>query len=483
MPRPDRPSRKNERGQILALAVLLLMAMLFMAALVFDGAQLLVNRRVLQNAADTGAVAGANLIQNANGCGSSVQSVASGAAERHAVDRGMLSGAPTVTAICPSGYENNAVRVTIGGSSPSIFGSVLRLAMSSAEAAAWSAGIPVQATATAMHGPAPGNKFSVVQLNPYNATWQSGLRGCPSILFSGSAAVTFEGSVHANSACPAGSGGALATNGGPTVTFRGDARASVSGGYASTGITPYPLTGQPKLRDPLRNLPAINPAALPLRSSTTYTVNGTTAVLEPGRYVGGIRLKSTAQVYLLPGIYAIEGGIDVGSQAALMSIPASRSTLVPPTTTDTWASDCPASSCGVLLYNYNASRSQDQITVGGGATLLLRPYNWLIDGTGQNIEEYNNLLIWQDASPIPTSSYIQPQVNINGGGTINISGTLYAPSAKVYLTGGSGGSGGNAVDLTLQFISWDLQIQGNSSFYFHYSSDNFARPIQYGLVE
>jgi hypothetical protein len=37
--------------------------------------------------------------------------------------------------------------------------------------------------------------------------------------------------------------------------------------------------------------------------------------------------------------------------------------------------------------------------------------------------------------------------------------------------------------LTLQFISWDLEFRGNSSFLFNFNDVDFARPTNYGLVE
>lgn len=64
-----------------------------------------------------------------------------------------------------------------------------------------------------------------------------------------------------------------------------------------------------------------------------------------------------------------------------------------------------------------------------------------------------------------------------------MTGTVYTPSALVRMGGGSGGSGGTATELTLQFITWDLEFSGNSSFRFYYQSDAFARPMDYGLVE
>jgi hypothetical protein len=52
----------------------------------------------------------------------------------------------------------------------------------------------------------------------------------------------------------------------------------------------------------------------------------------------------------------------------------------------------------------------------------------------------------------------------------------------VYMTGGAGGSGGGT-DLTLQFICWDMTIQGNSTFHFYYQNNKFAKPPDYGLIK
>jgi hypothetical protein len=267
------------------------------------------------------------------------------------------------------------------------------------------------------------------------------------------------------------------------------------GGFAPGPLVvdPAPLTGQPRIADPLRNLPPINTGALTVRSnastkcaptaqgSSGCTLNNTIAILEPGIYTGGIRLQNTSQALLKPGIYVIDGGgINVGAQAKIFSV--SASTLV--TSTLTWASDCPPSSCGVLIYNRaGTSTAMGSISVSAGSTVMLKPYQPSVDLTGQSVDAYKNLLLWQSASPVPASNFTQPDIALGGGGTLNMTGTLYAPSAKVYLTGGSGGSGGDSLDLTLQFITWDMQIQGNSQFHFHYSTDNFAKPILYGLVE
>jgi hypothetical protein len=63
-----------------------------------------------------------------------------------------------------------------------------------------------------------------------------------------------------------------------------------------------------------------------------------------------------------------------------------------------------------------------------------------------------------------------------------MSGTIYAPQAKVLMGGGSGGSGGSDITLTLQFIVWDLELSGNATFHFVYAGDEFVTPPDYGLV-
>jgi hypothetical protein len=118
--------------------------------------------------------------------------------------------------------------------------------------------------------------------------------------------------------------------------------------------------------------------------------------------------------------------------------------------------------------------------VGAGSTLKLRAYD---DRANGNVGfEYRNILIWQDASPAASATYAQPIVQLSGGGNVEISGTVYAPQGKVLMGGNSGGSGGN-VNLLLQFIAWDLEMSGNSSFRFYYSDAEFARPKDYGLVQ
>ena len=40
-----------------------------------------------------------------------------------------------------------------------------------------------------------------------------------------------------------------------------------------------------------------------------------------------------------------------------------------------------------------------------------------------------------------------------------------------------------ATDVTLQFVSWDLELSGTSSFIFRYRTEKFAKPTDYGLIK
>jgi hypothetical protein len=230
--------------------------------------------------------------------------------------------------------------------------------------------------------------------------------------------------------------------------------------------------------DPLAGLPPMDTTGITVRSTTRLDLSNQTMVLEPGIYRGGIRLQNSSIAYLRPGIYVMEGGgLSVGAQASIFSVAAGVSS----TTAATWTSDCPDETCGVLLFNdAGITAPMGQVSVGAGATLKLRAYD--PDAHVNGVADYENILLWQDATPVPSSTYAQPEVELSGGGSVTISGTVYAPSAKVAMGGGSGGSGG-ATNLTLQFISWDLEFRGNSSFIFNFNDADFARPTNYGLVE
>ena len=476
--------RNEPRGQVLVIAAFAFAVIVMLLALVFDGAQGLVTRRTLQNTSDAAALAGANILQavNPRGCSASFGPPpgAPQASVVAAVKASVASNLPgydlsKVVVTCPPGWDNAEVRVQLTASVPSFFGGIFGRDS-----------LPVRSSSGAVNGQSSASAYSVIELDPSNLTWPNGRKGCPSFLLSGGPTAKFDSAIYLNSTCKAVNGGALSTNGNASnLTMSPGAQIRIVGEYkpAALTITPPPLNNQKAKPDPLAWLPDPVISSMPVRSNAKLTQNGGTILLQPGVYKGGIQLKSSAKAYLKPGIYVINGGgLDLGAQTEVYSINASKAS----TTASNWAADCTPSACGVLIYNTGTASggtAMDQIKVAAGSVLKMRAYNPDADTSAFKTEAYRNLLIWQTAAPVPTSTYEQPMLALSGGGGVEMSGTVYAPSAKVQMGGGSGGSGGGPVDLTLQFVSWDLELSGNSSFYFRYNANAFTRPLDYGLIE
>jgi Putative Flp pilus-assembly TadE/G-like len=488
----DRPGDR-QRGQILPLFALAMIVILSIGALVLDGASMLVTRRHLQNAGDAAALAGANLIQK-SGSGSVCSTTAGpppGAARSDivaAVNASLASNyasltSSNITVTCPNGWDNQAVQVDLQVTAASYMQRAIGYTAPS-----------VKTTSIAVNGQIAGSNYSVVLLDPSTASqqssWPNGRRGCPSMLISGGPTITFDGSVIIDSACTAASGGALAANGSSaTVTLASGKSLNMVGSYSlgPLSINPAPNTGVSAFADPLSTLDAIdtgtgNPMLLTQQYGTRQVLNNETRVLNPGIYVGGIQLKNSSIALLRPGVYVMDGGgLDIGAQASFCSITQTSTA----TTCANFATDCPDTTCGVLIVNKGTSSgttAMGQITVGAGSTLKLRAYDDRAISIGGD-QQYRNLLFWQESSPNASSSYAQPVVALNGGGTVDLSGTVYAPQAQVTMGGGSGGGGGSTTNATLQFICWDFTISGNATFHFYYSDADFARPKDYGLVK
>jgi hypothetical protein len=497
---------RRQPGQVIVLFVFALVAMFAMAGLLFDGGQALALRRQYQNAGDAGAIAGSNVIQSGTPKGCSATAGPPPGSPRAAVITAVqdavhasLPGLPnaniSVTCVADPKWVNFAVQVDLSGRSPGYFGGVVGFS-----------GFNVRTTSQAVNGQIAGLKYSVVELDPSHPAWATGYQGCSSVSFAGNNVIQFDGSLQVNSACSTANGGALSVSGTTAiVNFAAGATANLVGECAAGTkcITPAPNTHVTPVKDPFRNLPAIpygSWAASLTQASTQTILSGGARVLEPGIYVGGIQMRNSASAYLHPGIYVMkdapngDGGFQMSATNSVYSIPANlctASTTSCSTTVSSWATDCAATNCGVLIYNVGmacASGSpKDQISVGAGATLKLRPYLSTADGTGTNDTAYNHMLLWQDALPTPSgppsSSCNQPAVLLSGGGQVSVSGSVYAPSALVTMGGTSGGSGGTTLDVTLQFISWDLTFSGNIGFHFQYQSDAFAMPTDYGLIQ
>jgi hypothetical protein len=480
---PATSAPERQAGQILPLFVLSMVVILAAGALLLDGASLLVTRRHLQNAGDAGALAGANIMQGDGSirtC-SATPGPPPGSPRADivtAVQNSVTANFPgfstgNISVTCPAGWDNAAVQVDLNVAAGTFLSRAIGYTAPN-----------VKTSSTAVNGAIAGSLYSVVLLDPSNSGWPNGRRGCPALLISGGPTITFDGSVMIDSACTAGNGGALASNGSSaSVTMASGKTINMVGGYSlgPLTITPAPTTGAAAVPDPLADIEPFTTAGLTVRSASQLVLNNATQVLQPGIYTGGIQLKNSSIALLRPGIYVMDGGgLDLGAQATFCSISATSTA----TNCSSYSTDCPDTTCGVLIYNKgtaNGSGAMGQVTVGAGATLKLRAYDDRAMSGAHS--EWRNLLLWQSSTPAAASNYAQPIMQLSGGGSVDISGTVYAPQAKVLMGGGSGGSGGGATNLTLQFIVWDLEMSGNSTFRFFYSTADFARPKDYGLVK
>jgi Flp pilus assembly protein TadG len=534
VPSTPRHTRRRGEGQILVLFILSMSVMIAMAGLLFTGAQTLVLRRTLQNAGDAAALAGANLLIYNQGCSASGNGGSPRSALVTAVNNSITTNVPgfntaNVTVTCPTGYQNAALQVAVHGNAPSFFGA---------------AGLNVRTSSVAVNGQAFGGEYSVALLDPSHPTWKAQYSGCPAFSIDGGITATFEGSVLVDSTCTlniSNSGDMKAVNNSATVTMINGAQIRLAGEYAQPiSISPPPIQHWlPLLPDPLSGIVIPCPygwtaggcvgtsTTLPAQTEGTICAgaNKDPCVLTPGTYNDdkGISAQGTgnipATILLRPGVYVIQGGgFQLKSASArVYTIPASsvlddasvRTRYA--STNDTgcasanpdcvvgprWQSDCGISTttCGVLIYNAPAgnlapnasswSVNKDLISVGAQGVTRLRAYNPAADPTHTTLfASYKNIVFWQARQPAPLNNAgFQPDVNLAGGGSVTLSGTVYAPAAAVLFYGNSGGCGGCDSNDTLQFICWELSLKGNNVFYFAYRANSFAAPTFYGLMQ
>jgi hypothetical protein len=494
---------RHESGQVLLIFAFAFVVIIMMLGLLFDAGQALALRRELKNASDAAAMAAANVIQVApKGCsatpGSSVPRPTVIAAAKASVALNLPGydlSKVTVTCITSADALNSAVSVQLGLESATFFGSIFGQGP-----------LDVNAKSSALNGSKITGQFSVVLLDPYNPTWHSSYQGCPSFLISGGPTLTFESTIFVDSACSAANGGAFTTTGNSaTLTFvavppNPPAAMRIVGEYKPQAltITPAPLEHQSYKPDPflfiVNEPPGPIPGGLTLKvqsNATKSIVNSTPVLLKPGIYRGGISIGAQGKVYVEPGIYVMDGGgFSMLAGAAFYTVPAgtNAATYNPAT----WASSCLSTNCGMLIYNTGTSSGvtkRGPINITAGATFKVRAYNpdadtTLLSNNTRYVPDplYKSFLIWQSRTPAPFSNtVVQEVVSLGGGGSVFMAGTVYAPNAKVFMKGVSGGSSGG--DLTLQFVAWDLQLDGATNFYFHYDSQQFPQLLDYGLIE
>jgi len=447
------------------------LALLAVAALAFDVGMMLLERRDEQNAADAAALAGARYIFEPD-CVAPTWTCteARAAALAVALENGYDDGDPSESVFVNIPAQQgryvalpNFVEVQINSDRPSIFGGVIGQGT-------W----PVSVFAVATNNQDLNFPFSMLALNK---------TACKAIHVSGQGVVEANGNVQSNSnGSDAGCGGiGLSRSGGGELTINAaDATCRAAGEIQDQGSGTMTCTRAENsfaLPDPLRNLnPPTKPAlALPMQPvghalpvsdycpgsvakpptetsrqrtcdpgkkvNSRDNYSGKAWVLSPGLYPGGINATNDVILYLLPGVYWIDGGgFSVTGGATVMSILDVADANANPALA-TWSGNkcemdpsTPATvACGVLIYNSEDTSvpfAPGPISLGGGGGRLLISY--LDVPPGDPYEDYNTMSIFQDRNVTKT-------VTFNGSSAVatEVGGIVYIPSGHIQVNGSS----------------------------------------------
>jgi phosphodiesterase/alkaline phosphatase D-like protein len=251
----------------------------------------------------------------------------------------------------------------------------------------------------------------------------------------------------------------VAGAGGAIVVDSGDPQAAIASGNARVSAADIDAAGtgasgnaafvgavdnnEPPVADPFASL-AAPPVPAVVRSTSTLNISSS-VTLQPGLYIGGIRISGNAHVTLAPGLYYLQGGgLSVSGHATL---------------TDDGQ--------GVMIYNA-AAGGGDSISVGGQADVSLSGLTASqLAALGLTDARYVGLAIFQ--APTATAA-----LSVSGNGALNVTGTVYAADAAVSVTGN--GALSLKGDATKKFGSHllvaDLLASGNGSVAVDASNNN-----------
>src|ERR1700730_962825 len=399
---------RRPSGQTFVLVSIALVVLIGVAALAVDVGDLWTTRRLMQSAADSGAVAGADEI--ALGGNSSAITAAAKDATSH---NGFTDGAAragtsnTVTVAVhnpptsgPFEANSNAVEVDVSQSQPTYFMNAL----------GWQA-VPVSTTAVAV---TLGSGSCIYSLDPH-----------------ASGATTVGGTASVNSACGlydnSDISSALIVSGGGTITA--PLVGVVGGTTVNGGGSTPPTTGIAQFGDPLAYIAA--PSSGSCASFSTQSLSGSYSAQT---FCGGIKINAGATVTFSPGLYIINGGGMTINGGATVS------------------------GTGVTFYLTGANKASAGpknyagININSTATVnLSAPCN----SSGGGIP---GMLFFQDRS-ITTGV----GSTINGSASSTFSGAIYFPTTSLSYAGSSAANG-----FTL-LVADTLSFLGNSSVGNNYS--------------
>lgn len=413
----------RERGQALILAALGMAVFLAFVAMAIDVGIAYQERRNLQNAADSAALAGAKVLATSGDA-----AAARAEAAKYLSDYGYNSGysvnIPPTSG--PAAGDANYVEVIVNGSTPPLFRA------------------PIGGTVWNLNGRAVAGA-NPLAVPAYNFVSLRDDCKKHTLLIKAGGNLVVEGSIYTNSCSfdhaddpqKCAEGDAFDVFGGGSI--QADAIYVVGGWEVDGGscnptswVSPVPLTHQPVYPDPYASLAGPDPNTLPVRNGTPtapskLVISSGTVTLNPGVYWGGIQVKNSAVANLNPGIYYIGGGGFEVRDSARLNAP------------------------DVMIYNTNAPQGGRngkygaiKLSTSGSVTL-----------GAQESGLFAGMVIFQDRNNGQDIT-LDP-----GNGIDGLQGTLYAPhdDATVIVT-----ASGTA---NMQIMAGEIRIDGaDATFYF-----------------
>jgi Flp pilus assembly protein TadG len=478
---------RKQSGQAVVLVAVAVVVLTAILALALDGGGIYLDRRQAQNAADSAALAGAELLMAVPPSYPSIHNQAIANLVRN------LPGTSTSGTVCSASCPNQP---TIGFPSGGIgtlnlgAGYYAELSVTNSStylAVVWhihpvavapihgfQSTITLQARATAQNANLP---YAVVLLQgPQSAQYHDlNITTTTAVLaLQGGGGPSARGGVFSNASIDPG-------NGTPAITFSpagnaGDLWAVNENNSDLSLFTTSRIVGQqtpgsqPRLGSHLDS-PSYPEPAPPAASFNGATVSSGTTYLCPGQYTSQITVQSAGTAILFPGVYKVQaGGVNV------------QGTLRTLTNADLPISGCSqtltsGADLGVILeikpdtLSGNTQCSKNPFTVGSGATVTLTPsLNYF------NISVYIETMGFSWQSICTTAPLGTNVVSFSAGACYNISGAIYAPADNMIM-----GTSSTCATTVGQVIAWTLTMNGNGTLNANFTANRL--PYIKGLTQ
>ena len=477
---------RKQSGQAVVLVAVAVVVLTAILALALDGGGIYLDRRQVQNAADSAALAGAELLMTVAPSYSSIHNQAIGNLVKN------LPGTSTSSTVCSALCPNLAtIGIPSGGIGTINLGAgyFAELSVTTSytyQVIVWhihqvavapihgfQSTIPLAARATAQNANLP-YAVVVLQDKPGNAQFHDlNIQASSAVLGLQGGGPGARGGVFSNANIDPG-------NGIPAITFSpagnaGDLWAvNEASGDQSLLNAAGRVTGQqtggtlPRLASHLDS-PKYPEPAPPAASFGGTTVSSGTAYLCPGQYTNQINVQSAGTAIMFPGVYQVQaGGVNV--QGTLRTLTAAELPISGCGQTVTAGADL-----GVIIEvrpdNIGGSNRCDknQFVAGGSSNVTLTP----------SLKYFNiNLYIetmagWQTtctSSPLGTNV-----VQFSNGSCYNISGALFGPADNMVLAGNACGTSVG------QVIAWTLIVNGSGTLNASFTPTNL--PYMKGLTQ